>query len=74
MVKFLYIVTIFAALYGGAELVIGLSLAESAPQQAAIAAMSIAYAVIPYCVARAASEIKQDKAPGSASSQTKSNS
>lgn len=44
------------ALYGGIDGVLTFPLADSAPQQAAIAAVMCAYAVVPYVVARAFDE------------------
>lgn len=38
----------------------GLDNAESAPQEAAVAAISVAFAVIPYCIARAISELRRN--------------
>lgn len=52
MVRFLYVVTLLATAVGGFVLVIGLSHATSAPQEAAAAATALALAVIPYVFAR----------------------
>jgi nitric oxide reductase large subunit len=49
----LWIVTILASGYAGLQLLLGMLTASSAPQQGAVGAMSVAIAVIPYCVARA---------------------
>jgi hypothetical protein len=48
--------TIAGCLAGGSQL-LSLGSAQSAPQQAAAAAMAAAYAVVPYCLARAIGEI-----------------
>ncbi len=41
---------------GGLTVIVGISAANGAPQEAAAAAMGIAFAVIPYCLAKAVSE------------------
>lgn len=48
--------TILGSALGGAVAIIGVSASRGAPQEAAAAAMGIAFAVIPYCLARASSE------------------
>lgn len=50
---FLYVLTVIGAVLGALTLVGFSLLASSAPQQAAGAAIAIAFAVIPYCLARA---------------------
>lgn len=55
----LWIVTALGALAGALLLFTGLQGAESAPQEAAIAAIAVACAVIPYCLARAVSELSR---------------
>jgi len=57
MKKFLWILTISGSIIGTAVLALGLPAAKSAPQEATVAAIGIAFAVIPYCLARAVSEI-----------------
>lgn len=47
------------ALYGFAQFIFSLGAAESAPQQAAGAAMAACWAVIPYCFARAIQAIRK---------------
>jgi predicted nucleic acid-binding Zn-ribbon protein len=47
------------ALYGFAQFIFTLGAAESAPQQAAGAAMAVCWAVIPYCFARAIQAIRK---------------
>lgn len=51
--KFFYVLTIIGAIVGALYLIGGLSLANGAPQEAAVAAIAIACAVLPYCLARA---------------------
>lgn len=48
-----------AATYGAVEFLYGLHQAESAAQQSAAAAMGAAYAVIPYCLARAIQQFRK---------------
>lgn len=57
MKTLLWIVTIAGSIFGGLILALGLLFANGAPQQAAVAGISISLAVIPYCLARAVSEI-----------------
>ena len=49
--------TLLGSLLGGVILVIGVFTANGAPQEAAAAAIALGCAVIPYCVARAISEL-----------------
>lgn len=56
MYKFLWVVTFFGAVAGAFTLVESLS-ADSAPKQAAAAAIAVGLAVIPYCMARAVTEL-----------------
>ena len=60
MVAFFMVLTIIGSLLGGVELLNVMVLAKSAPQQAAGAAQAVAFAVVPYCLARAIQEIKRD--------------
>jgi sugar phosphate permease len=53
----LWIVTIIGSVLGGLTFLAGIVAANGAPQEAAAAAMGVAFAVIPYCLARAVSEI-----------------
>lgn len=55
----LWALTIFGSLAGGFTLIHTFAAAKGAPQQAAGAAMAIAVAVIPYCLARAVSELSR---------------
>jgi sugar phosphate permease len=57
MGKFLWVLTAIGSVLGGLVVIIGVIAAHSAPQEAAAAAMGIAFAVIPYCLARATSEM-----------------
>lgn len=54
---FFWVVTLLGSLAGGLGLVISLFLG-SAPQQAASAAISIGFAVVPYCLARSIEKIR----------------
>ena len=56
MKKFLWIVTAIGSLLGALVVVGGVAAAKGAPQEAAAAAIGLALAVIPYCLARAVSE------------------
>ncbi len=57
MKKFFWIVTIISSSLGGLFAFGGVAFANGAPQEAAAAAIGVACAVIPYCIARAVSEI-----------------
>ena len=57
MKKFLWKLSALGSVLGGLVALIGVTAANGAPQEAAAAAMGIAFAVIPYCLARAASEM-----------------
>ena len=57
MKKFLWIVTIIASIIGALLAFVGVVAANGAPQEAAAAAVGLACAVIPYCLARAVSEL-----------------
>lgn len=58
MTKFSWILTIAGSILGGLIAGIGVLAAKGAPQEAASAAIGLALAVIPYCLARAVSEIR----------------
>ena len=60
MVAFFMVLTIIGCLLGGVELLGVMVSAKSAPQQAAGSAQAVAFAVLPYCLARAIQEIKRD--------------
>ena len=48
-----WVITLLGGLVGAGTFALTMAAAESAPQQAAGAAMSLAYAAIPYVIARA---------------------
>lgn len=56
-VSILWVLTILGTLYGGFTFAQTLMLADSAPQQAAGAAMAVGWAILPYILARAVSEL-----------------
>lgn len=56
MKKFLWIITAVSSVLGALTAIVGISAANGAPQEAAAAAMGVAFAVIPYCLAKAVSE------------------
>jgi hypothetical protein len=53
----LWVLTIIGAAFGTLVLLSSLFSAQSAPQQAAAAAIAVALVVLPYCCARALSEL-----------------
>lgn len=52
MVQFCYAVTLISTCVGALFLVFGFSSAKSAPQEAALAAVAMAFAIIPYVFSR----------------------
>lgn len=58
---FMGIVSIIGAVVGGVTLVLGFMGAKSAPQEAAAAAMAVAFAVVPYVIFRVLQLSKQMK-------------
>lgn len=58
MAKFMWIVTVIMSLFGAVFGFGGMILANGAPQEAAAASMGLACAVIPYCLAKALTEIR----------------
>lgn len=60
--KILFVFSLLGALFGGIMLLSTFFSAESAPQQAAGAAIAIGLAVIPYCLARSLEKIQQVEA------------
>jgi purine-cytosine permease-like protein len=56
----LWILVVLSSGYAVFQTIFGLRLATSAPQEAAVAAMGVAFAVIPYCLARAVSELSAE--------------
>ncbi len=61
MKKFLWILVIIGSILGALTAFIGIAAAQGAPQEASAAAMGVAFAVIPYCLARAVSEMDKMK-------------
>lgn len=59
MTKFLWTLTILGSVLGAVTAAIGVVAAKGAPQEASAAAIGIALAVIPYCLARAVSELRR---------------
>lgn len=57
MKSFLWTLTVIGSVLGGLVALVGVWGATGAPQEAAAAAIGVACAVIPYCLARAVSEI-----------------
>lgn len=55
--KICWVVTMLGCLLGGVVIVVGFAYAQSAPQEAVVITLGLACAVIPYCFARAVSEI-----------------
>ena len=55
-----WVLAIIGVFVGAVEFVITLATAQSAPQQAAGAALAITYAVLPYCLARAVEGIAEN--------------
>lgn len=49
--------TAIGSILGGLVVLLGVAGAQGAPQEAAAAAIGLSLAVIPYCLARAASEM-----------------
>jgi hypothetical protein len=56
--KVMWIITLVGAVLGGGNFLFTTLYAVSAPQQAAGAAIAVAAAVIPYCMARAVEGLK----------------
>jgi len=56
MKKILWAITAIGAILGALTAVGGVMAANGAPQEAAAAAVGVAFAVIPYCLAKAVSE------------------
>ncbi len=54
--ELLWLLTIGGSVTGGIFLFVGIDEAQSAVQEASIAAISVGMAVIPYCLAKAYSE------------------
>lgn len=63
MKALVWTISVLCSLFAGYMHVSGLMEANSAPQQAAVAAMAVAVAIIPYCLARGVSEIADNAPP-----------
>lgn len=63
MKKILWIITIIGSILGALTFFVGIAGANGRQQDAASAAMGLAFAVIPYCLARAVSEISNGNKP-----------
>lgn len=61
MTFFLWILSVLGAVAGGVQLLL-VEAQPGAPQQAAAAAIAVGLAVIPYCLARAVSELLKPQA------------
>lgn len=61
MQKILWVVTVLGSALGALTALVGVMAANGAPQEAAAAAVGIAFAVIPYCLARAVGELSAIK-------------
>lgn len=59
MKNFLYVLTALGSMIGAFFLFSVFTTAGSAPQEASLAAVAVAFAVIPYCLARAAEGIER---------------
>ena len=55
--KICWAMTLLGCLMGVAIIILGFASAQGAPQEAVVAALGIACAVIPYCFARAVTEL-----------------
>lgn len=58
LAKLMWVITIIMSIIGAVVSFGGMMMAKSAPQEAAAAAMGLSCAVIPYCIARAFTEIR----------------
>jgi hypothetical protein len=63
MQPFLWGLTIASSLFGTLFVVSALFLSKGAPQEAAGAALGVAFAVIPYCIARAHAMLGRTECP-----------
>lgn len=62
MKKIFWVLVIIGAIVGGINFIFeALLFAKSAPQQAASAAISIGFVVLPYCLARAVDQLSSNK-------------
>jgi hypothetical protein len=58
-----WVLALLGAIFGGIELILGVRAAESAPQQAVVAAVAIGCGVLPYVFARACDELANYNRP-----------
>ena len=56
--KILWVISLLCSAIGFIEGILGVFGAQSAPQQAAGAAMGVAWAVIPYCICSAIQQLR----------------
>ena len=61
MRKFLWILTFIGSILGGLRALYAFLFIQSWTDQATVTVMGIAFAVIPYCLARAASEMAKEE-------------
>ena len=59
MVKFAWFLTVLGALCGVLLILIAMPMAESAVQETTVIALAISLSCIPYCLARALSELRK---------------
>lgn len=59
ILSILWTISLLGAIAGGFVLVTGMQAASSAPQEAVVCALACALAILPYCFARAVTEIVQ---------------
>lgn len=59
MITFLWVMTVVGSLFGVIGLLLAIFGVSGAPQQGALAAIAVGLAAIPYCLARAASELSR---------------
>lgn len=57
MAAFFWVLTIIGSVIGGLVVLVTLGSAKGAPQEAAGAAIGLSFAILPYCIARALSEL-----------------
>lgn len=59
LVSACWVLTVIGSLLGIVIVCFGMIMAQSAPQEAVVVSLGIACAVVPYCLARAASELSK---------------
>jgi hypothetical protein len=60
IIKIFYVLTVIGVFAGAVMFLITLTQSTGAPQEAAGAAMSLCFAIIPYCLARAVEKLLGD--------------